>query len=78
MQLAWVTVIPYALPFKQPYVTAQGTLTQREMVLLRLRDSEGAGGLGKPSRFSLRGGATLSSGWSRVRNSPTATRSPTS
>jgi o-succinylbenzoate synthase len=59
MQLASVEVIPYALPFKQPYVTAQGTLTRREMVLLRLRDEEGRVGLGEAVPLSLRGGATI-------------------
>ena len=59
MRLASVEVIPYALPFKEPYVTARGTLTQREMVLLRLRDEEGLTGLGEAVPLSLRGGATL-------------------
>ncbi len=40
MKLASVEVIPYALPFKEPYVTARGSLERREMVLLRLRDPE--------------------------------------
>lgn len=52
-------VIPYALPFRQPYVTASGTLTQREMVLLRLRDGEGRIGLGEAVPLSLRGGTAL-------------------
>jgi o-succinylbenzoate synthase len=52
-------VIPYALPFKEPYVTARGTLTQREMVLLRVRDEEGVEGLGEAVPLSLRGGVTV-------------------
>jgi o-succinylbenzoate synthase len=52
-------VIPYALPFRQPYVTASGTLTRREMVLLRLRDGEGRVGLGEAVPLSLRGGTAL-------------------
>jgi muconate cycloisomerase len=59
MRLASVEVIPYALPFKEPYVTARGTLTRREMVLLRLRTDEGVEGLGEAVPLSLRGGATL-------------------
>jgi muconate cycloisomerase len=59
MRLASVEVIPYALPFKQPYVTARGSLTRREMVLLRLRDEEGLVGLGEAVPLSLRGGTTL-------------------
>lgn len=59
MQLASVEVIPYALPFKEPYVTARGALQQREMVLLRLRDEDGVVGLGEAVPLSLRGGVTL-------------------
>ncbi|HWT90601.1 MAG TPA: mandelate racemase/muconate lactonizing enzyme family protein [Solirubrobacterales bacterium] len=59
MSLGSIEVIPYALPFKEPYVTARGTLTQREMVLLRLRDEDGVVGLGEAVPLSLRGGATL-------------------
>jgi O-succinylbenzoate synthase len=59
MRIASVEVIPYALPFRDPYVTARGTLTQREMVLLRLRDEEGTIGLGEAVPLSLRGGAPL-------------------
>lgn len=59
MRLNSVEVIPYALPFKRPYVTARGTLRQREMVLLLLRDEDGAVGLGEAVPLSLRGGAGL-------------------
>jgi o-succinylbenzoate synthase len=59
MRLASVEVIPYALPFKQPYVTARGRLEQREMVLLRLRSDDGLVGLGEAVPLSLRGGATI-------------------
>ncbi|MDX6589909.1 MAG: L-Ala-D/L-Glu epimerase [Solirubrobacterales bacterium] len=59
MHLASVEVIPYALPFREPYVTARGRLEQREMVLLRLRSDEGLVGLGEAVPLSLRGGATL-------------------
>jgi o-succinylbenzoate synthase len=59
MRLASVEVIPYALPFREPYVTARGRLMQREMVLLRLRDEDGVVGLGEAVPMSLRGGATL-------------------
>lgn len=59
VKLATAEVIPYALPFRQPYVTARGRLEQREMVLLRLRSEEGVVGLGEAVPLSLRGGATL-------------------
>lgn len=59
MQLASVEVIPYALPFKGPYVTARGVLERREMVLLRVRDADGVVGLGEAVPLSLRGGVAL-------------------
>ena len=59
MRLSSVEVIPYSLPFKEPYVTARGVLRRREMVLLRVRDEEGVTGLGEAVPLSLRGGVTL-------------------
>jgi muconate cycloisomerase len=59
MVTASVEVIPYALPFREPYVTARGTLRRREMVLLRLRDEDGVVGLGEAVPLALRGGPTL-------------------
>ncbi len=59
MKIASVEVIPYALPFREPYVTARGRLDQREMVLLRLRNDDGLVGLGEAVPLSLRGGAGL-------------------
>jgi L-alanine-DL-glutamate epimerase-like enolase superfamily enzyme len=59
VQLASVEVIPYALPFKEPYVTARGVLERREMVLLRIRDADGVVGLGEAVPLSLRGGVGL-------------------
>jgi L-alanine-DL-glutamate epimerase-like enolase superfamily enzyme len=59
VQLASIEVIPYALPFKEPYVTARGVLERREMVLLRLQDADGAVGLGEAVPLSLRGGIGL-------------------
>jgi len=54
-----IEVVPYALPFKEPYVTARGRLTQREIVLLRIRDEDGVEGLGEAVPLSLRGGVTI-------------------
>jgi len=59
MKIAEVEVIPYALPFREPYVTARGRLDRREMVLLRLRSDDGLVGLGEAVPLSLRGGAVL-------------------
>lgn len=59
MRISGVEVVPYALPFRQPYVTARGRLDQREMVLLRLRSDEGLVGLGEAVPLSLRGGRGL-------------------
>jgi o-succinylbenzoate synthase len=59
MKIAEVEVVPYALPFKEPYVSARGRLARREMVLLRLRDRDGVIGLGEGVPLSMRGGTSL-------------------
>lgn len=59
MKIASVEVVPYALPFREPYVTARGRLDRREMVLLRLRDDEGRVGLGEAVPLSLRRGTAI-------------------
>jgi L-Ala-D/L-Glu epimerase len=60
VRIASVEVTPYALPFREPYVSARGQLKRREMVLLRLRCDQGLSGLGEAVPLSLRGGAALS------------------
>lgn len=52
-------VIPFALSFRRPYVTATGTLERRESVLLRIRDENGIVALGEGVPMSLRGGDGL-------------------
>jgi L-alanine-DL-glutamate epimerase-like enolase superfamily enzyme len=59
VRLSSVEVIPFALPFKEPYVTARGALERREMVLLRVRDEDGVVGLGEAVPLALRGGVGL-------------------
>lgn len=59
MQIVAVETVPYALPFREPYVSARGALERREMVLVRLRTDEGLVGIGEAVPLSLRGGATL-------------------
>src|SRR6476659_7891220 len=59
MSIASVAVIPYWLPFQQPYETARGRLERREMVLLRMRGDDGSTGLGEAVPLSLRGGEAL-------------------
>jgi o-succinylbenzoate synthase len=61
VRLSSVEVIPYALPFEEPYVTARGVLQRREMVLLRVRDEDGVVGLGEAVPLALRGGVGLRS-----------------
>lgn len=54
-----VETIPFSLPFAAPYVTARGTLDEREMILLRLRTGDGVEGLGEAVPMSLRGDRSL-------------------
>jgi L-alanine-DL-glutamate epimerase-like enolase superfamily enzyme len=59
MRVAEVEVIPYALRFAEPYVSARGRLDRREMALVRLRTDAGVEGLGEAVPLTLRGGAPL-------------------
>ncbi|MGH2978638.1 MAG: mandelate racemase/muconate lactonizing enzyme family protein [Solirubrobacterales bacterium] len=51
-------VVPFALRFREPYVTARGRLEERQLALLRLR-AEGAEGLGEAAPLALRGSTPL-------------------
>jgi L-Ala-D/L-Glu epimerase len=55
MKLEELEVMPYSLPFREPYVTARGELRERRLVMLRIR-AEGLEGLGETASLSLRGG----------------------
>jgi L-Ala-D/L-Glu epimerase len=68
-------VIPYALPFREPYVTARGRLERRELVLLRLH-AGGLVGLGETAALSLRGGVTLARIVSDLRSTVPSARTP--
>lgn len=59
MRIRSLEVTPYALPFREPYVTARGRIDRREVALLRVRDDEGRVGLGEAVPLSMRGGASL-------------------
>jgi L-alanine-DL-glutamate epimerase-like enolase superfamily enzyme len=59
MRVERAETVPYALPFREPYVTARGTLERREIVLLRLRTDDGPEGLGEAVPLALRGDAPL-------------------
>jgi len=59
MRVRAVEVIPYALRFAEPYVSARGALAQREMALIRIATDEGLEGLGEAVPLALRGGAGL-------------------
>jgi len=58
MRIDSLEVIPYALPFTEPYVTARGRLERRDLALVRVR-AGGLEGLGEVTPLALRGGATL-------------------
>jgi L-Ala-D/L-Glu epimerase / N-acetyl-D-glutamate racemase len=58
MEIERLEVIPYALPFREPYVTVRGRLDRRELVLVRAH-ADGLVGLGESASLSLRGGEPL-------------------
>lgn len=59
MRIAELDVIPIALPFARPYLTATGRLERREMLLVRVECSDGTVGWGDAVPLSLRGGPGL-------------------
>ncbi|MEX0993788.1 MAG: mandelate racemase/muconate lactonizing enzyme family protein [Solirubrobacterales bacterium] len=56
MKITRVELVPFALHFKRPYVTARGTLQRREMVLAKLLTDQDLVGLGEAVPVTLRGG----------------------
>ena len=58
MRIESMDLVPYALPFAEPYVTARGRLDRRELLLVRLH-ADGLVGLGEAAPLALRGGSTL-------------------
>lgn len=59
MQITGIETVPYALRFREPYVTARGVLERREMLLVRVHTDEGPVGIGEAVPLSLRGGDRL-------------------
>jgi len=55
LRIERLEIVPYALPFREPYVSARGRLERRELLLLRLA-ADGHEGLGEAASLSLRGG----------------------
>jgi L-alanine-DL-glutamate epimerase-like enolase superfamily enzyme len=60
-------VVPYSLPFREPYVTARGELLERELLLIRIR-ADGLEGLGETTALSLRGGPGLAAIAAEIRD----------
>ena len=58
MRLEEIEVIPYSLPFREPYITARGELHERQLILVHIR-AEGLDGWGETASLSLRGGAGI-------------------
>jgi len=58
VKIEGLEIVPYALRFREPYVTARGRLERRELALVRLH-AEGFVGLGEVAPLALRGGAGL-------------------
>jgi L-Ala-D/L-Glu epimerase / N-acetyl-D-glutamate racemase len=58
VRLEEIEVVPYSLPFREPYITARGELHERKLILVRIR-GEGLEGLGETASLSLRGGPRI-------------------
>jgi L-Ala-D/L-Glu epimerase len=66
MRLEELEVVPYSLPFREPYVTSRGELRERKLILVRIR-GEGLEGLGETAALSLRGGVSIDAIVSEIR-----------
>jgi L-alanine-DL-glutamate epimerase-like enolase superfamily enzyme len=66
VRLDELEVIPYSLPFREPYVTARGELHERKLILIRIR-GEGLEGLGETAALALRGGVSIEKVMSEIR-----------
>jgi L-alanine-DL-glutamate epimerase-like enolase superfamily enzyme len=58
LKIESLETVRFALPFREPYVTARGRLVRRELLLVRIR-ADGVEGLGEAAPLALRGGASL-------------------
>jgi L-alanine-DL-glutamate epimerase-like enolase superfamily enzyme len=67
VRLEELDVIPYWLPFREPYVTARGELRERKLILVRIR-GEGLQGLGETTALTLRGGVGIEAIASEIRD----------
>jgi o-succinylbenzoate synthase len=59
MRIESLETVPFALRFKEPYVTARGRLEARELLLVRVHTSGGPSGVGEAAPLALRGGPGL-------------------
>jgi L-alanine-DL-glutamate epimerase-like enolase superfamily enzyme len=59
MRITRLEIIPIALPLREQYRTASGSLSARSMVVVRLHTDEGYYGVGEAVPLSLRGGPSL-------------------
>ncbi len=59
MRITGVEAFPIALPFREPYIAANGTIERREMIVLRVSGEGGHVGHGDAVPMSLRGGPGL-------------------
>jgi L-Ala-D/L-Glu epimerase len=59
MRIVELETTPYALPFREPYVSARGMLERREMVLLTVLTDTGHVGFGEAVPLALRRGDSI-------------------
>ncbi len=59
MRVASLDTVAIALPFRELYLTSTGSLDRREMLIVRVKGSDGQTGHGDAVPLSLRGGGSL-------------------
>jgi len=70
------TLLRLSLPFREPFVTASGVTTQREIALLRLEDDSGTRGYGEAAPFEPYDGVALDEVLEALRRGPTSAGPP--
>jgi o-succinylbenzoate synthase len=70
------TLLRLAIPFREPFTTAAGTLRARELLLLRLEDEDGATGVGEAAPLESYDGVTIAHCAAHLRPGPPGPDAP--
>src|SRR5690606_33279804 len=64
------------VPLRRPFVTANGVLAERELVVIRLEDDEGTPGWGEAAPLEPYDGVSVDAVWAALTDGPPARDAP--